>query len=367
MSILPDSVEIKEGSTRLIVPEEHSLKGPGKRVGKVFFNGQMAFNRDVSVMLFRALEMKGLALDAMAATGARGTRIAHECPGDYTMVINDRDSEAFQYIEANIQLNSLRNCDASNQDLRCHLASRVYDYIDIDPFGTPVPFVQAALQGLKRKGILAITATDTAPLAGTHAKKCMRRYMAKPLRNMFGHETGLRILIGYLAREAAQLDKGIRPILCFYADHYFRCFLRVPENAAAAEESLSHLGYLSYDTVTHERSVHGEPSARAHGPLWLGPLYDHEMLSRMTPDEGMQESARCAKYLELWRGELGTPFFYENNELSSMLRTSPPELERIIDRMAAEGKASRTHFSPTGFKTDLPLEDVRRLYLDDAR
>jgi tRNA (guanine26-N2/guanine27-N2)-dimethyltransferase len=50
-----------------------------------------------------------------------------------------------------------------------------------------------------------------------------------------------------------------------------------------------------------------------------------------------------------------------------MLRTSPPELGRIIDRMAAEGKASRTHFSPTGFKTDLPLEDVRRLYLDDAR
>lgn len=364
MSVLLDAIEINEGRTRLFVPEAHSSKGPGKRMGKVFFNDQMAFNRDVSVMLFRTLRIKGSALDAMAATGARGCRLANESPGDYQMYINDRDERAFHYIQANIDLNSLQNCEALNQDLRCHLATKVFDYIDIDPFGTPVPFVQSALQGLKRNGVLAITATDTAPLAGTHAKKCMRRYMARPLRNLFCHETGLRILLGYLAREAAQLDKGLRPILCFYADHYFRCFLRLPESASAAEESLSRLGYLNYDASTHGRSLSQEPSSKATGPLWIGPLYDREVLADMIPDEGLAQRTRCEKYLELWRQELDMPFFYENNELSSMLKLSPPVLDDIIDRLSQEGHASKTHFSPTSFKTDLSLEVVRRAYLD---
>ena len=45
----------------------------------------------------------------------------------------------------------------------------------VDPFGSPVPFIQSAIRGCRRKGILAITATDTAPLAGAHAPKCRRR------------------------------------------------------------------------------------------------------------------------------------------------------------------------------------------------
>jgi tRNA (guanine26-N2/guanine27-N2)-dimethyltransferase len=300
----------------------------------------------------------------MAATGARGVRLANEAPGRMEVVINDKDPRAYEYIRANIELNSLDRCTAVHQDLRCHLAGNVYDYIDIDPFGTPVPFVQASLQGLKRNGILAVTATDTAPLAGTHAKKCARRYMARPLRNVFGHETGLRILVGYLAREAAQLDKGVRPLLCFYADHYFRCFLQLPESAASADESLSYLGYLEYDPSTHERSWGSGHTPTAAGPLWLGPLHDRALLAGMEAGEDLAQGPRCAKYLDLWRSELDVPFFYENNDLSSLLRISPPALDQVVERLGREGKASKTHFSPTGFKTDLGLEDLRRAYLD---
>ena len=71
-----------------------------------------------------------------------------------------------------------RTAPPINNDLRCQLAQEYYDYVDLDPFGTPVEFIPAALQALKRNGILAITATDTAPLAGTQAKKCVRRYGA---------------------------------------------------------------------------------------------------------------------------------------------------------------------------------------------
>lgn len=358
-----DAVQIQEGTTRLLVPEAHSVKGPGKRVGRVFFNGQMAFNRDISVALVRALDLKGRkALDAMAATGARGVRIANEAEGDFQMVLNDKDAEAAAFIQANIELNSLTNCIVSHDDLRCHLARQVYDYIDLDPFGTPAPFVQPALQGLKRNGVLAVTATDTAPLAGTHAKKCARRYMARPLRTAFCHETGLRILVGYLAREAAQLDKGVEPLLCFYADHYFRCYLRVRDSAAAADEALSKLGYLYYDPETHVREFSDEVRKGAHGPMWGAAIHDRDTLAKMSIDPGLQEPLRCARYLELWRNELDVPYFYENNELSSMLKLSPPALDRVIEELGKEGHASRTHFSPSGFKTDVPLEAIERLY-----
>ena len=193
---------------------------------------------------------------------------------------------------------------------------------------------------------MAITATDTAPLAGTHAKKCMRRYMAIPLRGVFGHEVGLRILIGYVAREAAQLDKGIEPLLCFYADHYFRIYLRLKENAAAAEHSLDHLGYLTFDRDTLVREVTIEFSPEAAGPLWIAPLTDKAILDRMTDVDSMQQPVRCSKYLDLWRNELDVPYFYENNELSSFLHISPPVLERLLDRIRKNGKASRNAFLP---------------------
>ena len=360
-----DSVQITEGSTRLFIPREHSSKGPGKRIGRVFFNGQMAFNRDITLAFFNAIDMKNKsALDGMAATGARGLRVAHECDGPPNVVLNDRDSEAFRYIQANIELNMPISCEAKNEDLRALLTHECYDFIDIDPFGTPVPFISASVQGLKRKGVLAITATDTAPLAGTYAKKCSRRYMARPLRSGFGHETGLRILLGYLAREAAQFDRGVVPLLCFYADHYFRLYVRMPENAAAADQSLTNLGYLYFDQETGRRWVSKDLEKEAYGPIWIGPTRDEELLMKLKVPSTAQQPDRCAKYIDLWKAEVDLPFFYENNEISSLLKLSPPNLDAVITWLSRHGKASKTHFSPTGFKSDLPYEDILRLYPD---
>ncbi len=364
--MLPDSVETIEGRTKLFLPRVHSEKGPGKRMGHVFFNSQMAFNRDVSVMFARAVGFRGWKLlDAMAGTGARGLRIANEAGPGFETVLNDKDPRTTPYIEANIAANSLANCRAENRDLRCLLASEVFDYVDLDPFGSPVPFVHASIQGLKRKGILAITATDTAPLAGTHAKKCQRRYMARPLRGPIGHEVGLRILIGYLIREAAQMDRGLTPLLSFYADHYFRCYLVAKEGAAPADESLAMLGRLTLDQETRERTFSFD-SKEGAGPLWGGDLFDREVLAGMETTDGLQHVARCEKYLKTWREELEIPYFYENNELASLLKQSPPVLEGVISRLKESGRASRTHFSPTSFKTDVPFEDVLRIYRDMA-
>ncbi len=363
MSSPEGSVIIREGSTEVYVPELHSNKGPGKRIGRVFFNDQMSFNRDVSVMLLASSPKVRTALDAMAATGVRAVRIAHEARPDVLMVANDKDAEACAYITANADLNSTGNVEASNEDLRCLLARRVFDYIDLDPFGTPVPFVPAVLQGLKRSGMAGITATDTAPLAGTYPKKCARRYGAFSQRSPFGHETGLRILIGHIAREAAKEDKGLDTVLSYYADHYMRTFVRMKEGGAEADRTLEKLGFIDHDPGTGCRTVSPERiSARSMGPLWLGPLHDHETLNSMRAGEGLHKRSRCEKYLELWRGELEVPYFYDNDELASLSRTSPRPLGAVLEALGACGKVSRTHFSPTGIRTELSSREVLDIY-----
>lgn len=359
---MPEGIRIREGSTDILVPEDHSVHGPGKIMGSVFFNEQMSFNRDISVMFLRASGRSLTVADAMTATGSRAVRIANEVP-NVQVTANDISSDAMPYIQANIEINNLDNCVASNRNMHALFADEQFDYVDLDPFGSPVPFTQSAIRGCRRRGILAITATDTAPLAGAHAVKCRRRYQSEPVRGYMCHEGGLRILMCSIARELAKYDRGMKPLLSFYADHYFRTYIQVEEGAQAADNTMAKLGYMEYNTQTLERSLSDVRDDKHRlGPFWLGPLHDTEYLSRLDPT-GLAEEKRVGKYLDLWRNELDDQvFLYDMSELSSHLKMSPPRIDDFISFLNEHGRASKTHVCPTSFKTDIALNDVMSLY-----
>lgn len=353
---------VQEGPTTIVVPEDHSKHGPGTKNGNVFFNEQMAFNRDVSVMFLRSLTKERITVcDAMTATGSRAVRIANEVPNT-VVTANDINPDAIPYINANIQLNNLSNCKASNRNMHSLLAEESFDYVDLDPFGSPAPFIQSAIIGCRKNGILAITATDTAPLAGAHAIKCRRRYQSEPIRGYMCHEGGLRILMCTIAKELAKFDRGMKPLLSFYADHYFRTYIQVLEGAEAADRTLAQLGYMGYDPLNLERSTsfRYDPQHVA-GPFWLGPLHDKDAINRMTPENTATEK-RCIKMLDIWKNELDEVFLYDMSELSSHTKLSPPKLEDMIDALNMSGHASKTHICPTSFKTDLTTKEVVSIY-----
>jgi tRNA (guanine26-N2/guanine27-N2)-dimethyltransferase len=354
---------ITEGITKLIVPSDHSKGGPGKRTDSVFFNEQMAFNRDVSVMFLRALDKDVTIVDAMCATGSRAVRIANEVSNAKEVVANDADPKCMDFVNANIDINSLTNCRASNMDLNILLSEEQFDYVDIDPFGSPVHFIQAAIRGCKKNGILAITATDTALLAGAQRKKCERRYQSRPIRGAMCHEMGLRILMCTIAKELAKFDRGMEPMLSFYADHYFRTYIRVTEGAQNADRTLAKLIYVNYDKDTLERSYSDLPDKEyRYGPFWGGNLHSSAHLSSMDPSS-LEKEKRCGKMLETWRNELDTvPFIYDISELSSFLKISPPPMDDFITALNDIGNASKTHIFPTSFKTDLDLRDIISVY-----
>ena len=56
------------------------------------------------------------------------------------------------------------------------------------------------------------------------------------------------------------------------------------------------------------------------------------------------------------------PYLYDLSELSSHTKMSSPNLDVIVGKLNETGHASKTHFSPTSFITDLPLADVISAY-----
>lgn len=350
-------ITVREGTTELLVPDSFNRKGPGSRTGEVFYNRQMEFGRDLSVMVGRAMFQEGQKiLDGLAATGARGLRLANESGVKADFVLNDRNLAAAVLMKQNAEQNSLGHVRIECRDLRSLLADEQFDYIDIDPFGTPVDFIDPAVQSCRNNGVIAITATDTAPLYGTYPKTCLRRYGSLSQRSPFAHETGLRILLGFVIRQAAAHDRAAQPLLCYHADHYFRCYLRIQNGATKADGMIRKIGYARFDPKTLDRSVsEGRETEKDAGPLWTGALFSKDLLKAMKATGDLGTATRCDKILQTWLEEVGSPaLFYSMDELARKTKISPPKLVDFIGFLSERGaSASRTHFDPKGFKTDM--------------
>ena len=97
-----------------------------------------------------------------------------------------------------------------------------FQWIDVDPFGSPISFIDGALQALGRVGVLEVTATDTAALTGSSATSGKRRYGHKGIVDFYAHDDAVRVLLGTIATRAAQLDRSIDPILAVFDGHHVR-------------------------------------------------------------------------------------------------------------------------------------------------
>lgn len=367
--------QIREGNTDLIVPKDAvtHIKGPSTSKIGVFFNPVMEFSRDLSVLVMREFLKKKRArlLDGLAGTGARGIRIANEVRGNFHIVINDHNPVAFDLIEKNIALNDLENSLAENTKMNTLLSEVDFDYVDIDPFGSPVQFIDSSLQAIRTNGMIALTATDTAPLCGAYPKTCLRRYGAKPLKTIYSKEIGARILMGHCVRIAAKYDIALNPILIFFIDHYIRTHFEVKKGAKRADNALQNVGYLIHNQKTGERRVMRNipekiGDAKVSGPLWIGNLHEKTFLKRLELDQNLGTAKRLGKFLKLWLEEADSPpLFYDVNEIASITRTSPLSMQGMIDKLKEHDfSACRTHFSPTGFKTDAGIKEIKRLVED---
>ncbi len=81
--------------------------------------------------------------DATAASGIRGVRAA---ANDWETTLRDIDDDATALCEQNLERNDLA-ASVRRSDANVLMHSEAFDVVDVDPFGTPIPFADAAVQG----------------------------------------------------------------------------------------------------------------------------------------------------------------------------------------------------------------------------
>lgn len=350
-----------EGKTKIILQGDAGGSGPGvKRDG--FYNPAMSLDRDLCVLFCRYAVKKGCRkfLDGLGATGVRGIRIANEVGSNEKLEIhiNELNPTSYELINKNASLNNV-DVTAINGDLKSLHRSK-YDYVDIDPYGSPAPFALHAFEMMRGKGFAAFTATDKATLCGVYKKACIRRYGAVPMHGDGMKEIGLRILIGFLVRTAAVLDYGAYPIFSYSHDHYFRVYLRVEKGAGKGNRAMEDIGWISRDGGWSTIRFGGKREGTWAGPLWIGALNDKDVVDFMA---GEAESERAKKLMNVIKEELSVPMYYESSAICRQLGMVQPKLSDVMKKLRRRGfLASRTHFSPDGFKTDANLGEIEEVF-----
>jgi len=372
-------VEATEGRTKLFVPQE-SLEREAPPTAPVFFNPAARTNRDVTVAVTQAAGGATFC-DALAGVGARGVRVATEASEGIRVALVDFNAVALRIAERAARANRVKErCSFSCEEARTFLHSRYgkgekFDFVDIDPFGTPAPFLQAMVGAVTDGGVVSATATDTAALCGVYPAVSLRRYSGASLKSDFHHETGVRILLNAVRREAAVLDRGIVPLAAHSTRHYIRVYARVENGAAKADRSIRSEGFVSICSKCSD--VASSPVApracekcggkvRCAGPLWTGALTDGDLLNRAERASKMQGLGDALKVLSGLQGvDSLPPWSFSIDGICSRLRTATVPESKVRNLLQETGFiCGRQPFEKTGLKTTAPyaavLDAVRR-------
>ena len=336
---------------------------------KVFYNPHMSLNRDFTVALARCVG-HGIMADAMAATGARGIRVANEA--GWEADLNDFNPYAREIIRKNIGLNNVA-ANLHCLKVREFLSSSKWDFVDLDPFGTPAPYIEACIAATRHRGMLGICATDTSALCGTHPGAARRKYQAQPLRSDFYNEAGLRILMGFIASYAVRQGRGIEFVLCHCTRHYMRCQARLSNGPKKSVENIKFLiycfdcmfrDYSSLSGISKKCSC-GAPLSIA-GPMWSGSFCDTDIISAISKGADAALYSQPGKMIGLLRildkeQEISLPY-YDLHKLCKKAKVSAPKSSYFAQMLDDAGaKYIPTHFCDTGFRTDFPSSEILAL------
>lgn len=400
-------VVVREGKAEILVGEKN-----------VFYNPVQEFNRDLSIAVLSLFaeekeketdsKMKRVAasgeeterrpsaegisiLEALSATGLRSIRYAKEVPYVREIIANDISAAAVESIKKNVLHNDVsRLVKTSHDDATMVMYSHrkeKFDAVDLDPYGCPSVFLDGAVQSVSEGGLLLVTATDMAVLAGNSPETCNVKYGAISLKTKACHEMALRILLQHIASHAGRYGRYIQPLLSLSVDFYIRVFVRVYTGQIVCKGVATKLGMvyqcvgcesvaLQPLSVTKPGNRYGLPSGppvdklckhcrhKHHigGPIWLGPIHHQPFVSDLLCRiDGMELGTRkrLEGVLNVIYEELEVPLYYVLDRLMSIVRCETPPMVTFRSALINAGyKVSISHANKTSIKTDAPNEVI---------
>ena len=282
-------------------------------------------------------------------------------------------------------------CSAKDVRMLMMQHEKMFDAVDLDPYGTPSTLLDGAVQAVADGGLLCVTATDMAVLCGNNGEVCWTKYGSYPHRAKYCHEQAVRILLSAVDAAAGRYKRHIVPMLSVHIDFYVRCFVRVYSSAKDAKLAPTKVSYV-YQCVgcdTFEMQPVGKtvvkgtatkyqagsgpvvpkdcPHCGWHfnmgGPFWSEPIHDQQWVS----DIKKQVEENKADYpgydkvhalLTTVQEELpDCPLHYDIHSMSQCLKATPPPMALFRSAVINAGyRVSPAHCNPLAIKTDAPTE-----------
>jgi len=412
--------------TRVSMAPDSSRSGPvSRRGGGVFLNPAMSGSRTRSVLLLDYAMESGMlgegtvyALDGLAASGIRARRWLNELPANKAerldVAISDLDKNSLSWAMRSHDefppVHGKGSLTSSVGDLRKVVLAHGRHWVDIDPFGSPLPFLDVSLQSLARSGVIEVSATDTAALTGSSRGAMLRRYGSRVRTDGLAHDSALRVMMGNLARTAARHDRAIEPLLSIWDSHHLRVSSRVVRSKEGANLMEEGLGWRVHSPTeaevesSVESGLHPELSmdslpmtcllplsfpvnrrdSRVSGPLWVGSLGDQGAMQSMTEQKAMRMCVaeyedgdiagwskrdfemekrrvlRSVRNIESEGSVIDAAHHILVDDLSSWLGVgSPPSPTLMVEELRKLGyRASLAHYGKPSFKTDASWDDI---------
>lgn len=384
--------EYTEGRTRFLAADVDyysSRKGQPTAGMPVFYNPRMQLNRDLSLLILAVVAARSrfeLLCEPLAGCGVRTLRYLNECQGDFHGVMFDANPLAVATIRANVEHYGLESrtkviLGDAKMLLLSESRERRFDFVDIDPFGSPAPYLSAAVQSIRPGGgLLAVTATDMPVLCGVYPQVAFRKYGGLSVRSPFCKEAAVRLVIGLAFRVAGMNNLSVQPLASLAHNHYVRVWLWIREDRRGANHDMSNMGVLRFcptcmqvDTVAL-RKLADMPSLQHQtdncsgrvsctGPLWIGGLYDEDTLT------SAMSALSHYDYLsnELWdlvgtmneEQHLADRPYIDLHSVCDAYRLIPPRTRDLMTALSQMGhRVTKTHFSPTAIRTDASVHEL---------
>lgn len=278
--------------------------------------------------------------------------------------------------------------------------SQNFDVIDLDPYGTAAPFLDAAVQSVSDGGLLLVTCTDLAVLASNNwPEKSFSLYGGTATRNDYCHEVALRLVLNAIASSAAKYGRYIQPMLSLSIDFYVRLFVVVRSGPIEVKRLASQTGIVYTCTYCHNNhqqrmgravdmegkkggqftkfqnasAAHPGLGSAAHGnlceecgstfqvagPMWLDAIHDADFCHGIlkTLDRAPERSHTAPRI----RGMVGTaaaelrdaPFYFTPAKVAGLMHATCPSFVEVASALLSAGfRVSRSHCVPGSLKTD---------------
>jgi len=428
--VVPEGFKfIEEGKARIIYPSNEDADDV-----PAFYNPAQVFNRDLSCAVLEEFAVqykekskdlinkmnlenkaenpeaepwKFRVLEALSASGLRSCRYALECDTVDSIIANDISVSAVQEIHRNAKFNDCeKKIEVANKDAIELMALRRapklnVPVIDLDPYGSATPFLDSAVQAVNYGGMLMVTCTDMGVLAGNHPEACFAKYGSFPLKAHFCHEQAIRIVLYSIERAANRYGRYIEPLISLHLDFFIRVFVRVHHGKKHVKLSCTKVGNVCRDPQSHgfthftlgelqktekgskyvpaqvptASSIPYATSLKQGGPMWLGPLHNHNFVrsvqSRIEDcDENVWTTkVRLCGLLEACLEELNdVPLYYHmQKDFGIVLKFSLMKQQILRSAIINAGyRVSSSHATTDIIKTDAPLGviwDILRAYV----